>query len=112
MADDAKKAYRLYALTLTQANVERAYGERFSRITRGYVLVYTQGEAPENSAEIGIEEINRLTKADLDWLSDCNFLIFADAAKENEAQIAGDLSKRMDILESALKAEKEKQKEG
>ena len=112
MSETPKKTYRLYALPLTQENVERAYGERFSRITRGYVLLYTQSEAPEDAVEIGIEEVNRLTSADYAWLSDCNFLIVADAAKEKEDQIAGDLKKKLEVLETALKAEKEKQKEG
>lgn len=109
---EAKKPYRLYAMPLTQENMEIAYGERFSRITRGYVLIYTRENAPENCVEIGIEEINRLTSEDYAWLSDCNCLIVADAAKANEAQIASDLKKRMEVLEMALKAEKEKQKEG
>ena len=112
MAEAAKKTYRLFALALTQENVERAYTERFSRITRGYVLLYTSDEAPENGVEIGIEEVNRLTNADYSWLSDCNLLILADAAKEHESEIAGNLSKQLDVLENALKAEKEKQKEG
>lgn len=104
------KTYRLYALPLTQENVEAAYGERFSRVTRGYVLLYTYNDAPVNGVEIGIEEVNRLTSADYSWLSDCNCLIVADAAKEKEAQIAGDMKRRIDALERALKAEKDKQK--
>lgn len=112
MGDEAKKTYKLFALPLSAKNIDAAAGARFSRATARYVLIYTHDTAPENSVEIGIEEVSRLSKEDYDWLTDCNFLILAESAKENESKIAADISKRLDVLESELKKEKEKQKEG
>ena len=47
-----KKPYRLYAMTVGQAQMEEAAKRRFHRLTPGYILVYDQEEGPEQ-AEIG-----------------------------------------------------------
>lgn len=112
MEENARKTFKLYALPTTPETIEKAAAERFSRATARYVLIYTHEQAPSNSTEIGIEEITRLTKEDSDWLADCNFLILSDEMKRNEREIAGEIEKKLNDLETALKAEKEKMREG
>ena len=111
MPDIVKKTYRLYALPLTAKNIATAAERRFARVTTRYVLIYSAEEV-DGGAEIGESEISRLTVGDADWLTDCNLILLAEDAKGREAEIAGSLEKRLDAFEQALKAEKEKQKEG
>jgi hypothetical protein len=111
MANDAKKTYRLFALPMTTDSVARITKERFCRATTRYALVYTADTAPENSVEIGREELHRLTQGDQDWLTDCNFLILAEELKRHETDIAGSIDAKLEAFAEALKAEKNK-KEG
>ena len=112
MAEKAKKTYRLFALPMTEENVAQTEMQRFCRATPRYVLVYTDGNAPDGSVEIGNDDLHRLTQGDKNWLTDCNFIILAQELKQNENAIATDVGKRLEALEEALKSEKAKQKEG
>ena len=111
MAEDAKKKYRLYVLPLDQKCIDVASKERFYRASPRYVLIYTAGEIKLPHAEITQDELHRLSTGEANWLRDCNLVLLAEAARENEESIAEDLSKRLDRLEAALKKEKEKVKE-
>ncbi len=112
MEENAKKEYRLFALAINDKSVETAAKARFCRATGRYVLVYTAEDAPDGGVEIGADDLNRLSQGEQNWLNDCNFLIMAEYARAHEGEIAGSMSKMLDELESALKAEKEKRKEG
>lgn len=112
MAENEKKNHRLYALPLARENVETAEKARFSRVTTRYVLIYTDGEAPKNGVEIDKAEIARLSGDDLAWIADCNRTIVTETILRNEAEISKSIEDRLSRFEAALKAEKEKQKEG
>ena len=109
MAEELKISYKLYALEVNKQGLETASKERFSRITPFYVLVYCDGEPPEDGIEITTTETHRLSEQDERWLQDCNVVILVEEAKKHEAEIAGDMKRRLERLEEALEAEAEKQ---
>jgi len=110
MGESEKTVYRLYALPYGAAGVKSATQERFSRISDGYVLIYTAGEAPTGSAEITEDEIRRLSAADSRWLFDCNMVLLGEDARKREKEIIGSMNERLEKLEAAL--EQIAQKEG
>lgn len=109
MTDELKISYKLYALDANKDGVEAASRERFSRITPFYALVYVSGEPPEGAVEITRSETHRLSEKDEQWLLDCNTAILAEEMKKHESEIAADMKERLERLEKALRAEKEKQ---
>lgn len=111
MENELKITYRLYALEATADNIRSVKETRFCRITPYYILVYTDGEPPKDGIEMTQSNTHRLSEHDEQWLSDCNIVIIAEQAKKHEAEIAADMAKRLERLEAALKAEKEKQQE-
>lgn len=102
------KTYRLYAMRMSDDSISKAVGERFNRITPDYVLIYTDGEKPDNSVLLKDADASRLTDGDQRWLLDCNMVVIAEEAKKHEAEFSQELSERIDALEKFLKAEKEK----
>lgn len=99
---ELKIAYKLYALELTREGIKTASEQRFCRITPFYVLVYTDGDAPQDSIEITEEETNRLTKQDEQWLLDCNTAILMEQMHKHEAEISKDVLQRMEKWEQEL----------
>lgn len=112
MAENQKKIYRLYALTITQESVEIAMMERFSRIAPGYILIYTADKQPKGSIEINGEDVKRLTKADSDWIMICAATLLRERMEQNQTQSMENLSRMVDQLSAALAAEREKIKTG
>lgn len=103
-----KKEYRLYALKVDRKSIEAAMRERFNRITPDYILVYTDGKQPEHSIIMEEDDSKRLNDADVRWLLDCNVVIIAEEMKRREPELSEKISERIDALEAALRAEKEK----
>ena len=112
MGEQLKITYRLYALELTVDNAKKAADWRFSRVTidpfPGYVLIYTDGEAPDEAIEITKSTIDRLSAQDEQWLRDCNIVILAEEAKKHESEIAASMGERIDALEKALEEQAQK----
>lgn len=108
MTKELNIAYKLYALESNGEGIEIASKERFSRITKFYILVYCKdGKPPKNGAEITQTETHRLSAADEQWLLDCNMAILAEEAKKNEAEITKKMSERLEEIEKLLKSGKE-----
>lgn len=102
---------RLYALPYSDESVKTATRERFSRISGGYVLLYTDGVAPEKSVEIGESDAYRLNTREKEWLRECNLILLSENIKENAEKLAEDMRERVGRLEEALRAEQKKLKE-
>lgn len=100
--------YRLYALAASHENIERAVKERFSRITPGYALIYTNGAAPEESVEITGEDVKRLTKDDEAWLMSCAGRLLMDRLEAEGSRAVQDLNGMVDRLAAALEEERRK----
>ena len=109
MANDAKKTYRLYVLPMDADGLRTAGKERFYRVTPGYVLIYTDAEISGKHAEMTQNELHRLSHGDSEWLRDCNIVLVAEEMRAHEREIAESMSKRLDAMEAALKAEAEKE---
>ena len=102
--------YSLFAMPATAANIEIASNERFSRITPKYILIYAKDKQPPSSMAIDGEDLNRLTKADKQWIKDCIVTLFADAVQKQPENIERSMEKHIEMLEQALKAEADKLK--
>ena len=102
------KTYRLYALPISAENVDATAAARFGRITGSYALIYTDGEAPDGALCLGKEHEGRLTDNDRTWLRDCNLVIIAEAMKQDETRICGEISDELELLEQRLREEAEK----
>ena len=111
MEKDAKKAFKLYAMPLTAENVAVGSRERFCRATPtpqpGYVLVYTDADAPKQAVEITQDSSKLLTQADVRWLFDSNAAIIAEEIELNKPQIMKRLSDSVETLETELQRKKE-----
>lgn len=102
---------KLYALAYNEESVKAAMGERFSRISGDYVLLYTDADAPGNGVEIGEADAYRLNAREREWLRECNIVILAEAVKANAEKIAEEMRERVERLEGALREEKKKLEE-
>lgn len=103
-----EKIYRLYVLAVTQETIEHAVGERFSRVTPAYVLIYTADAAPEGSVEVSGEDVKRLSKDDEAWLMSCAGRLLMDRLAKEDSRAVQKFSDMVDSLERALAEERRK----
>ncbi len=102
--------YKLYALRLNSDSISTAQNTRFARATKDYVLVYSD-KAVKGGTEITESNLYRLSKDDVKWLRDCNYVIIFEETKKKEKEIANALGEKIELLEKSLKEEKEKESE-
>lgn len=100
-----KTKYRLFAMRPTAENQEKAAGMRFARMTQGYILVYTAGEAPAQSVELAGENLRRMTAADEEWLIRCNATLIQEETEAHRDEIRAAVSAKIARLERELAAE-------
>ena len=109
--ESAKRTYRLYAMPPTWEAIEIAMSEKYSRVTPtpspGYVLIYSDGDAPKGAQEITAEESERLTSADVKWLVECGANILAEEAAKETPYAMESISERIEALEAELKRKKQ-----
>ena len=103
-----KVQYRLYAALTTAEIIKEIAPFRFSRATSNYALVYTDKRMKAPWVRMTEADASRLTSADYNWLNDCNLLIAAHNLSANEAEVAQNMSQKIDLFERALKEEREK----
>lgn len=114
--ETAKHEYKLYALPADEAAIKYAASFRFYRICAGYALIYKKSTdpvdiIPENmlfskkSVEITPDRVAYLTQGDIEWLTQCIYIVLLEEAKRNEKQIIEKASQRLEQLEQALQAE-------
>ena len=96
--------YKLYALPTTEIESVQKY--RFSRVTMGYILVYSDGEV-SGGKEVTEENLYRLSAADSKWIQDCNFALIFEETKKREAEMSNNLSDTINRLERILQEERE-----
>lgn len=111
MEAENRRVYRLYALPMTGENIALAAGERFSRATPtpepGYVLVYTDGNAPTKSVEVTADTASLLTPPDIRWLIDCGAAVAAEELEKHRPEVLRDMSEKIEALETELRKKKE-----
>lgn len=96
---------KLFALLYSTENVEYAAKHRFSRVTPGYILIYTEKsrlKPPTGKAmEIKKDSLNTLNSMDEAWLFDCGITLLAEHTAKN-ADGLKNLSDMVDRLEAEL----------
>ena len=102
--NEKKKAvFRLCAIPTTAEATARTEGQRFSRITADYTLVYTADEElPQGSLELTEADAVRLSDGDRRWLSDCNNALIAEEVARLKPKIVRKLSDLLDEIEKNL----------
>lgn len=108
MHETENKIFRLYALSVTPENVEHAVQQKFSRILPDYILIYTDGDAPERSVEVTQEHLYRLTKEDQGWIMECAGYLLMERLEKEKPAVAKRLSDMIDALGAALDEERAK----
>lgn len=104
-----KIVYTLYATRTTDELVDSVSSMRFVRVTPDYTLIYTEdGKIIQNKMErikytiIRDRDVSRLSKADRDWLMNCNFTIIAEETMKNHELILQNMNDALDVLEKEL----------
>lgn len=106
-----KKKYVLYALELTDENLQIVQDKRFYRITSQYILLYEINLPFTNYTHIGDSEMGYLSDADKQWLLDCNMAIIAEETIKKQDKIAASMGQMLERFEKALQSEKSKEEE-
>ena len=98
----AKPSYKLFAMEATYENVLVATKEKYYRITADYILVYSAGEAPENSVEFTDDDSVRLSDSEMQWLFDINVELLQEQIAKETPQIVERLSAYLSQLEKGV----------
>lgn len=94
--------YHLYAMPTKPETVDGMGHQRFSRITAEYTLVYTDGEAPQPSAELTDEDAGRLTEGDRNWLLACNTRLLVEDIERQKPEMLRRLGEKIEEFETIL----------
>ena len=100
--------YRLYIGTLTEANINIALNEAYSRATRTHVLIYKKGKAPDGFKEITDVDVFRLPASDQKWLQEVNVEIMRLFLKQHAEEERKAERKFLTEFEKELAKEREK----
>lgn len=103
--------YKLYAAACTGKTMKTAMMTPFARISNGYILLYTKGDAPEGYKELTPAILEILTKDELDWLRDVNIAVMQEFLQEHEEEARKGMIAFGQRFEEELKAEMEKETE-
>ena len=92
--------FRLCAMPTTAEATATIEGQRFSRITADYTLIYTADEkTPEEWVILSDGDAGRLTPEDRRWLNDCNAALIAEEAARQRPRIIRKLADLLDDIE-------------
>ena len=102
--NEKKKAvFRLCAIPTTAEATAEIEGQRFSRITADYSLVYTADDpVPEGWLILTEEDAGRLDSDDRRWLNDCNTCLIAEEIARQKPRIVRRLADLLDEIEKNL----------
>lgn len=95
--------YKLYALPTKPETIEAMTGQRFSRVTPQYSLVYTDGDAPKGSAELSERDARRLSRGDESWLKGCNTQLIAEELQRQMPDMLRKMDEQVEKLTGILK---------
>ena len=99
-------AYKLFAMLTTEKNVAVATQYRFQRITPNYILVYGEDDPDGvDYTEVTANEIQNLSRRDLQWLEDANVLLIREFAEEHKESTNRSIVNFLQELDKNLKEE-------
>lgn len=96
-------AYKLYAMPTNPKTVDGIGYQRFSRITAEYTLVYTDGDAPQPSAELTDQDAGRLTEGDRNWLLACNTRLLVEEIERQKPEMLRRIGEKIEEFEIILR---------
>lgn len=109
---EGKTKYQLYLFAMNDENVKLASEYRFNRITRKYILVYTDKfiNLLQNSRyhSINEKEIGHLSDAEKVWLLEANIKVIAEEATKDQEKMLREFEERIERLERELEVESDK----
>lgn len=82
-------------------------GQRFSRITADYTLVYTDKKSPKGGVRLTDADAHRLTAADRRWLDDCNAVLISEAIARDKPRILSRLNELLNDIETNIRKQEE-----
>ena len=106
-----KKRWHLLAMANNDQNVAIAQTEKYVRITKSYILVYTKStkkfDKPQDDVVLTYQELTEtslryLSNSDIEWLFDCASDVIANLSDADEKKMYADMSAKLDRLEKAL----------
>lgn len=106
-----KKKWHLLAMANNDQNVAIAQTEKYVRITKSYILVYTKStkkfDKPQDDVVLTYQELTEtnlryLSNSDIEWLFDCASDVIANLSDADEKKMYADMSAKLDRLEKAL----------
>ena len=100
--------YRIYLMDTSQNTIQKLEDERFVRITTDYALSLSTSAPVESAYEIDGSDYGRLSKKDIEWITDCVSEILIGELKDNETEVVDGLAERIKRLEEALETERKK----
>lgn len=113
---NAKKKYSLYLFPVSTENIKMAVEERFHRINKQYILVYTNNlfsHVPKARYHIIDEsETGRLSDGERVWLLEANMKIIMEESEKKQDEILKSFEEKLDRLEKELAREEEKIQQG
>ena len=106
--------YKLYITRLTDKALDAFAEEMFTRATKDYLLIYTDNDIQSESViEIPPEVAKeRLTRPESMWLTKCCVDIINSELIKKTPQVIDIINQKVDALEKALEAERERATEG
>lgn len=106
--NEKKAVFRLCAIPTTAEATAEIEGQRFSRITADYSLVYTADDpVPESWLILTEEDAGRLDSDDRRWLNDCNTCLIAEEIARQKPRIVRRLADLLEDIERNLKETEE-----
>ena len=98
--------YKLFAMRTNDKNVAIATQYRFQRITPTYILVYGE-DKPEGTSctEVTVEDIQSLSRRDLQWLEDANIVLLREFADEHKDAQKNSMKNFLTELDRNIKEE-------
>lgn len=106
------KKYRLYLFAVNKDNIELAVHERFHRINKQYILVYTDNLFSHVQKAryhiIDESETGRLSDSERVWLLEANMKIIMEESEKKQDEILKSFAEKIDRLEQELAKEAEK----
>lgn len=106
-----KKKWHLLAMANNDQNVAIAQTEKYVRITKSYILVYTKStkkfDKPQADVVLTYQELTEtnlryLSNSDIEWLFDCASDVIANLSDADGKKMYADMSAKLDRLEKAL----------
>lgn len=111
MSENKKSKWHLLAMANSERNIELVSTEKYARVTKDYILVYTISTAKFDKKtqdmvltykELSADNLRYLSDSDIVWLLECATDIIRNITDDEEADMLANMSKSLERLEKNL----------